>query len=576
MSDQELEDVDVSIDAILEIIKSQGPLTADRVEKLAAEQGLSLSQTELRIRLNRSAGQQVWPPKSNQVAWVEVATPRPREEPKNFGELIGDWLKLEGEKREELEHGITVALSSMSPESVERQVAAALGIGHQQAISWEHLPFDFAVSESVYEKVVNSAIEAQANRWLTEAATRLTKKPKSQALDHVKTWSAVDRSEHAASFLNDLGKSLANRASAQVLQNLGKIFDGDQTPLFLQAVLRVAPIFSSASVSENDKQRNCVELAALFVSAKSSVIQEEIDRSEISTAELRGWLVYLANAKDLSVRIALISAVASSRKRQALFDKSVFEAFDLLRLGEVLSTEWAVSESAAAFADACREAVRGATENELGPVLIAAARWPVLESLLPLELLQKLVTRESVETRVLRAIARPLQDQALAKQAEGFETERAALRSQTEHAVSELAAKAERLQEAQSAIAALEDELRNRRFSQTELRESDIRQARIDVLRSFATTIRALRDALVPLGIPELLAEVVRRAEQQLRVFDVEVLGHVGKAEAYDPRIHEPAAIEPGSKVEILAPAYRVVNTATPLLYAQVRETSED
>jgi hypothetical protein len=576
MSDQELDHVDVSIGAILEIIKSHGPLTADRVEQLAADRGLRLSQKELQLALNRKSGRKVWPPRSDQVAWVEEATPQPREAPKNFGELISDWLKLDVEKRQELELQITDALSSMSPESAERQVAAALSIGNQQAISWEHLSFDFTASEAIYERIVSSAIEAQANRWLVEAAARLTKKPKTQALEHVKTWPAVDRSEHAASFLSDLAQSQSDRACAQVLQNLSKIFDGDQTPLFLQAVLKAAPRFSGAGASDEEKQRNCGEIAALFVRAQASSLHEELDRSEISTSELREWLGHLSNAKDPAVRVELIAAIASSRKRQALFDKSVFAKLDLFQLGEVLSADWAVAESASAFTDACRQAVRVATGTELGKVLTAAAKWPVLESLLPLDLLQNLASRDSVETRILREIARPLQNDVLAKQAEEFGTERASLLSKAEHAASELAVKIDQLQNAQAQIEALEEQLRNRRLSQAELSDSEIRQARTDVLRSFVLTVRAIRDALVPLGSPKLLFEVVRQAELVLKGFDVEVLGEVGNTESYDPHVHEQAAIEAGSKVEILSPGYRVMNTAIPLLYAQVRETSKD
>jgi hypothetical protein len=561
---------------LIEIIKRNGRISVEDVERFAEGLDLAMSGKQLRLKVTRTSKNVDWPAGADHVEWVQERVDQkivaPIDIPKGYKELLDVWLKADDGERPKAELAIIDVLGQLDPESQESRIAAVFGIGPKLQFDWEKVPLDMDLSELAYEKVVERAIDAGAQTWLVAAAVRLSKKARTAAEVEIKSWAAIERSEQAASFLADLAESSRDRSCAQLLRNLGRIFNGDQTPLFLKAILRVVPAFLGSEASREDKERTCSELAALCVTADSTVLQEELNRSEISNTDLRNWLVHLASSNDPVRRVAMIYAIAASTKRNALFDGSVFAGFDLMQLGELFSADWARSETVQALAEAKRQAVQKSVGVELGPVITATAKWPVLEALLPLELLQRLAQRDNSDGRLLRAIAQPFIETELSSRSEAFTFDRENLSSHIAHAEAQAALKSEQLEQARGEIQKLETQIRERRIQQTELRESEIRQARIDVLRSFTISVRAIRDSLVPLGDPALLSEAVKRSEQMLRGFDVEVLGEVGSIEGYNPQIHEAADISSGAPVEILAPAYRVMNTETPLLYAQVRE----
>ncbi len=565
---------------LIEIIKKDGSLSVEMVERYADNLDLAMAGKQLRLKLTRTSSNVKWPLGADHVEWLEEGVDKkittPIDSPKGFKELLDAWIKAEEGQRPKAELAIIEVLGQLDPESQQSQIAAVFGIGPNKQANWDKVPFDMDISELAYEKLVERAIETGPQKWLFAAAIRLSKKARIAAEAEIKSWAAIERSEQAASFLADLAESSRDRSCAQLLKNLGRFFKGDQTPLFLREILRVVPVFLGADASREDKERTCSELGALCVTADSTVLQGELNRSEISNNELRNWLVHLASSNDPERRGAMISAIGASTKRNALFDGSVFAGFDLMQLGELFSADWARSDSLLALSEAKRHAVQKSIGVELGPIITATAKWPALEALLPLELLQRLAQRDNSDGRLLRAIAQPFIETELSSRSEAFTFDRENLSSQIAHAEAQAALKSEQLEQARGEIQKLETQIRERRIQQTELRESETRQARIDVLRSFATSVRAIRDSLVPLGTPALLSEVVRQSEQMLRGFDIEVLGEVGSAEAYNPQIHEAASISAGARVEILAPAYRVMNTETPLLYAQVREVPQD
>ena len=570
------------IDRLINAIKAiEEPVTVEQVVNLADEMGVAASsERALRRELIERSAQIDWPVRSSVVAWSDEPLDRSPAVPddgastahKTVSALLSEWLAASAGDKERIQREVTEAISREDSGDNDRQLARAVG-ADTTAADWNVVPVDAQLAERLNEHLVAVAEKSEADEWLLRAALALSGKARSAAVKALRSLDAVRRSELCAEALTSLFESNDGVGVSASIRQLKGIAGNDATPLLARRILDLIADRRVSTLDPESRSRTATALAVLILTVAKDNLDAEMNRHTIDHDVLRDWLVDLAAAdvKDQEPRLEVLSTIGGSAKRAALSDARVFGGLDLEQLGALLAEPWADSNRTEAFRTATRTAAAQATGNQVGGVLAAVSRWPVLEDLVPVDRLRALARRDESGARVLRRVSEQFVDDAVAKGRDHWNVERESLVTQLAHADARLRELTVHTEEQQRRIDSLELKERDRSVSQVELRAAEVRQARVDVLRSLARFARSLRSTMSVLGHPDVLIGVVTDVERQLNEFGVEMLGEVGEHVPYDPEIHERIDGAPGERVEVIAPGYRLADSVTPLVYAQVR-----
>jgi hypothetical protein len=562
--------------ALAGLIRDAGAAVSESLVAVWAEElGVGFSSDgELRRQLTRQYPGIVYSRLTKSYSWDDARPERATDAPPTLDELLARWTEeLSLDERGQLRDQIGRLISSGTPGEATTALAQALG-AIEGSPDWRVVPCGDNLSPAMIDRLAGRAEPS----WLLEAATMLPSRRADTPKKRLQALPVVDRNEIAAAAI---GRWLANgspdRPASQRLRRLKAAIGDEFTPLFVGAVVQGAERLTALGrVSDQETQRDLAALAFLLASADLAMAVEAIGHHFRDTESLRRWaLAVAAESKSSADRAALITAIAGSEMRAAIFSSDLYQGLDIETLGRMLSQPEFVGLTSG-LVEHVRPAVRRAVPAKVGLALAAVATFPVLEPFIPLDLLSNLLTTEEASSRVARAVAGRLVENAVSDERELSERREARLAGDLEALRAKLALVGEQARVAEERAAASQLKLRQAIGHSSAARAAELRQAQIDALRALAETIEETRNVLATLETSALADQHLASAIRRIEAFGVAVEGQPGERVTYDPALHQTLDLEPGTAVELLTPVYRLADSATPLRYGLVRRVSPD
>jgi molecular chaperone GrpE (heat shock protein) len=350
---------------------------------------------------------------------------------------------------------------------------------------------------------------------------------------------------------------------------------GDEfTPLLVTNALSAARrIVETDGEDDESSLQSLAALASLLSTAEHAMVVAGVDRVFDDREPMRRWLTALAaSGKNSSDRAKLVSAVAATQIQSAIFDSAVYDGLDIKALGALLSEPHLSELLGRGLSDHLRAPVKQATPATVGKALAAVADFPVLEPLVPVDYLAKRLESNEPSSRLARAVASAIVEEAVREERELAETQCDALREQLTAARAETASARQLAEQAEERAAAADLRWRQALAASAGAHDAQLRQAQIDALRAWVDHIEDDRSVAATIEQPELLERQLNNALRRIQSFAVKVEGQPGQHVAFDPKRHEPLDLDPGTTVEVVTPAYMLADSATPLRYGLVRQ----
>lgn len=557
------------LDAIATLIQDAGePVAFEQVLSWVDDLGAVFkSESDLQRKLTRRFSQIKFSRVSSSFTWSEEPSEKPTTDaPPPLLDLIKSWNAATQAERQSLDTQITARSADQTSDPSAVQLARALGVITGE-IDWSELSPDTCVTADVLTVVAGSA----PPWWTFDACVTLATKPAGAIRKHLQAQPEIDRLEIAASSLDRWYSEPVVPDAAARVRRIRTAVGVPPNQLLLRAALGHALGFAD----DRNRDADLLALTSLVLESESDELDSALDHIS-DTAGVKTWLTVLATMKcPESDRSRLIAAVARTKHRTALFDKSVFMGLSLDALGGLLAGDPFPALLDRGLDAHVRDAVDTATPTKLGLALAPVASHPHLAPLMPIGLLTKLMKGKEASATIARESAHELIEQALSDQhdrhqleIEQIRTELDAADSARRHTEEVTTAERRRADDA-------EERLRRAIKDSTTASSGELRQAQLDVIRSMVDHAVRLGDARSVADNPEPFLALETSLEKQLLEFDVRAVGQRGASVEYDPALHEPVDVEPGTEVELVRPAFLIGDTLTPLRYGLVRQITE-
>lgn len=569
-------DESVALEALAGLIRDAGaPVASPQVDEWADQLGLELARIGRvltrrfrEISYIRIDETYVWRERDAAAAVGESATSRDIQT--SVMKQIVAWVAAAPDERAVMADDLRDRLDGLDQSHPALHVARAVGVDSGE-VDWHLIEVDEKIDARVVE-----LLEKRAPRWwLLQVATAPPAKRRDDVRKRLLELPSVDRNELAAEaivrwVLDDSPPS----DLAGSLRRLKPIVGDEMTQRFLRAAIDAAQAMMSRPSSDDQEESDRI-LAALAVTvARSELLEAELSRMSGPDAA-RHWILAMARAsRSLSDRAALIASVAGSEHRAALFDRAVFDGLDIDVLGRTLSLATVEPLLERGLGDHVSPAVRSAMPTKIGLALAAFAEYPVLEQLAPTDYLGNLIERDEASARVLRAISERLVTAAVDAERDVANEMVSRLREEQEEARRRVIELEAALHDQTKRSERAEERWRSAIGDSTSASAAELRQAQLDVLRSFAEVIEGIRSVQAH-DSTGLIGPQLSAATRAIESFGVILDGRPGEMVPFDPARHQDVGVDPGTMVAVVTPTYRVKDSDTPLRYGLVGRNLE-
>ena len=557
-----------------EIRDATDPIEQERLYELADRLGVNLSHVVLRAELKARFPEVQYVRRAfcwrDDTAASNTDVHSPSDTATALAELLEAWTAAttqDDRARLTLRIGEAVASGSLS----DSEITLARGVGAVEGeATWNLIPLDGSLSIPIIMRLAERAPSA----WLIDAATTLPARAADAPKRRLQDLSVLERNEIAAHAIDRWTSSPSPDADTPGRVRRLRAAVGDEfTPLLVTNALSAARRIVETNGEEDESLQSLAALASLLSAAEPAMVAAGVDRAFDDREPMRRWLKALAaGGKNSSDRAKLISAIAATQIQSAIFDSAVYDGLDIKALGELLSEPHLSELLGRGLADHVRAPVKQATPAKVGKALAAVADFPVLEPLVPVDYLAKRLESNEPSSRLARAVAGAIVEEAVREERELAEAQRDALREQLTAARAEAASARQLAEQAEERAAAADLRWRQALGASAGAHDAQLRQAQIDALRAWADHIEDDRSVAATIEQPELLERQLNAAIRRIQSFAVKVEGQPGEHVAFDPKRHEPLDLDPGTTVEVITPAYMLADSATPLRYGLVRQ----
>lgn len=328
-------------------------------------------------------------------------------------------------------------------------------------------------------------------------------------------------------------------------------FHKSETPATLRAIVRERLVEPTATVPVWFE-----DALTLVLGGTPSDIAEEI--STISGTTLGGLLTTATHRRlePNSLRERLYAAVLRSEHWELLAPPELWKSASLESIARLTKPGPDAPNLLGIIAD-----------TVVGPAVTKSVRsmhlWKIFElvgmnsHLLPFinpNDVVKAAERQDVSAQLFVAATTSL-SAAHKSSLEEAAREMEALRAQLAEAEERYAAEVERSSQQKREYEQVNERLRRSAVGSIEVHEAQVRQGRIDTLRTLAALAEELRNlAALKQPTSALIQQLSSDAVKHLRDFGVEVVGVAGEQRQHDPRLDGPS--NEGAMVEVLSPAY--------------------
>lgn len=465
-----------------------------------------------------------------------------------IAEMFTAWGKSSDQEREGLKQEFEVQLASSKLSKSDVQLARVIGIDSSEP-DWNFV--DIQRCEEL--NLIRRASEMAPIWWCIDAAVTIKGAQRESAKLRIDSLDPSDRSIEAISSVERwLGRE-DRSAIPEMLRGLKTLIKAAPDTSLISLACR----YSSALCSENDADHLIAALVGLITAADIQTIASVFEEN-IETDNLRELLIALARMKrPFKDRRAVILATATSSRAGALLDPAVFANLALSEIGDLISSAQFVDVANEGLQDHLYRPVKSAISVKFGDNLAAVANFPGLESLVPIDVLERQIQNDEPSARVARLAANELIKKAVSDERARGRIQIDGLTEQLSVAKQDIADQQASREENARTAAAMEERLRQATNQTVHSTDLEIAQARMDVVTAMIDQAIKLGDLASTMDTNGPLASLCFAIERDLQKFGVEKVGNRNEVTEFDPSLHEHLDVPEGTLVNIVRPAYR-------------------